>query len=318
MARFAKTLMVVMMSTTLFAANIAEAKRVGGGRSGGMQRQAAPAPQRNNNVQQQPQQQPMAPAQKSGGMGMMGGVLGGLAAGSLLGYMFGSNNASGAAQGESGVPWGTLLLLGALTAGGVMWMRRRKQAQVAQQSNGMAYAGASAAPAPLFPQPQSAQPAQQDRVFRIGEGAGSAAPAATGGLFGGGAAAQQQSSPITRLPDGTEVAAFLRQARASFMHMQSLNSPSQAEEMRRYMTPELFADLKDEIGSNTDVAEFPELNLNVLEAVNESGRMIASVEFTGRVSESLHAAPVPFREIWHFVRPIGSDPRWLLAGIQQA
>ncbi|MGL4996377.1 MAG: Tim44 domain-containing protein [Deefgea sp.] len=318
MARFAKTLMVVMMSTTLFAANIAEAKRVGGGRSGGMQRQAAPAPQRNNNVQQQPQQQPMAPAQKSGGMGMMGGVLGGLAAGSLLGYMFGSsNNASGAAQGDGGIPWGTLLLLGALTAGGVMWMRRRKQAQSAQQSNGMAYAGASPAPAPLFPQPQSAQPAQQDRVFRIGEGAGSAAPAATGGLFGGGAAVQQ-SAPLTRLPDGTEVAAFLRQARASFMHMQSLNSPSQAEEMRRYMTPELFADLKDEIGSNTDVAEFPELNLNVLEAVNEGGRMIASVEFTGRVSESLHAAPVPFREIWHFVRPIGSDPRWLLAGIQQA
>lgn len=317
MARFAKTLMVVMMSTTLFAANIAEAKRVGGGRSGGMQRQAAPAPQRNNNVQQQPQQQQTAPAQKSGGMGMMGGVLGGLAAGSLLGYMFGSNNASGAAQGEGGVPWGTLLLLGALTAGGVMWMRRRKQAQMAQSNHGMAYAGAS--PAPSFPQ-APAQTAPEGRVFRIGEGAGSAAPSAptatTGGLFGG--AAQAQPAALTRLPDGTEVAAFLRQARASFMHMQSLNSPSQAEEMRRYMTPELFADLKDEIGSNTDVAEFPELNLNLLEAVNEGGRMIASVEFTGRVSESLHAAPVPFREIWHFVRPMGSDPRWLLAGIQQA
>lgn len=314
MARFAKTLMVVMMSTTLFAANVAEAKRVGGGRSGGMQRQAAPAPQRNNNAQQQqqaPQQQQAAPAQKSGGMGMMGGVLGGLAAGSLLGYMFGSNNASGAAEGDGGVPWGTLLLLGALTAGGVMWMRRRKPA--AQPSNGMAYAGAS--PAPAFPQAPAAQPAQQDRVFRIGEGAGSAAPAATGSLFGA-AAAQQQ--PLTRLPDGTEVAAFLRQARASFMHMQSLNSPAQAEEMRRYMTPELFADLKDDIGSNTDVAEFPELNVNMLEAVNEGGRMIASVEFTGRVSESLHAAPVAFREVWHFVRPIGSDPRWLLAGIQQA
>lgn len=309
MARFAKTLMVVMMSTTLFAANIAEAKRVGGGRSGGMQRQAAPAPQRNNNVQQQPQQQPMAPAQKSGGMGMMGGVLGGLAAGSLLGYMFGhSGNASGTAQGDGGIPWGTLLLLGALTAGGVMWMRRRQQAQAARPgvASGMAYSGA---PAQAFP-----EPAQQDRVFRIGEGAGSAAP--VGGSFGG--AAPFNAAPITRLPDGTEAAAFLRQARASFMHMQSLNSPSQAEEMRRYMTPELFEDLKHEIGSNSDVAEFPELNLQILEAVNEGGRMIASVEFTGRVSESLHAAPVPFREIWHFVRPMDGDPRWMLAGIQQA
>ena len=308
MARFAKTLMVVMMSTTLFAANIAEAKRVGGGRSGGMQRQSAPAPQRNNNVQQQPQQPMQAPAQqKSRGMGMMGGVLGGLAAGSLLGYMFGkTNNASGAAQGDSGIPWGTLLLLGALTVGGVMWMRRRQQAQAARP-NGMAYAGT---PAQTFP-----EPAQQDRVFRIGEGAGSAAP--VGGAFGGGAA-PFNAAPITRLPDGTEAAAFLRQARASFMHMQSLNSPSQADEMRRYMTPELFENLKHEIGSNTDVAEFPELNLQILEAVNEGGRMIASVEFTGRVSESLHEAAVPFREIWHFVRPIDGDPRWLLAGIQQA
>lgn len=311
MARFAKTLMVVMMSTTLFAANIAEAKRVGGGRSGGMQRQAAPAPQRNNNIQPQPQQ-PAPAQQKSRGMGMMGGVLGGLAAGSLLGYMFGSsNNASGAAQGDGGIPWGTLLLLGALTAGGVMWMRRRQQAQAANSNgmaSGMAYSGV---PAQSFP--QAAAPAQQDRVFRIGEGAGSA-PLAGG--FGG--AAPFNSAPITRLPDGTEAAAFLRQARASFMHMQSLNSPAQAEEMRRYMTPELFEDLKHEIGSNTDLAEFPELNLQILEAVNENGRMIASVEFTGQVSESLHAAAVPFREIWHFVRPIDGDPRWLLAGIQQA
>ncbi|MCB5195792.1 Tim44 domain-containing protein [Deefgea salmonis] len=309
MARFANTLMVVMMSTALFTANMAEAKRVGGGRSGGMQRQAAPAPQRNNMQQQQaPRQQQAAPAQqKSGGMGMMGGVLGGLAAGSLLGYMFGnSGNASGSAQGDGGIPWGTLLLLGALTAGGVMWMRRRQQAQAqAVQPNAMNYAGMS--PMPAAP----TAPVEQDRMFRIGEGA--AAPTAA---WGG--AAPLNTAPITRLPDGTEVAAFLRQARASFMHMQSLNSPSQAEEMRRYMTPELFADLKNEIGSNSDVAEFPELNLQVLEAVNEGGRMVASVEFSGTVSESLHAAPVAFREIWHFVRPIDGDPRWLLAGIQQA
>ncbi|MBM5575058.1 hypothetical protein [Deefgea sp. CFH1-16] len=65
MARFANTLMVVMMSTALFTANMAEAKRVGGGRSGGMQRQAAPAPQRNNMQQQQaPRQQQAAPAQQ--------------------------------------------------------------------------------------------------------------------------------------------------------------------------------------------------------------------------------------------------------------
>jgi predicted lipid-binding transport protein (Tim44 family) len=293
MARFSQTLMVVLMSTTLFASHIAEAKRVGGGRSTGMQRQAAPAPQRNNTAQQQPAPAPM-PAQaqqKKSGMGMMGGVLGGLAAGGLLGYMLG-NNASGSASGDGGIPWGTLLLLGALTAGGVMLLRRRNTKPVAQAQS---YAGVP----PLNPMPQANS---NDRVFRIGDGAGNYSAPAT---------------PITRLPDGTESAAFLRQARASFMHMQTLHSPDQAEEMRRYMTPELFNELKDDIAHNQDVAEFPELNAQVIEAINEGGRMVASVEFSGRVSESLNSPAVPFKEIWHFVRPIDGDPRWMLAGIQQ-
>ncbi|QLI82075.1 Tim44 domain-containing protein [Chitinibacter fontanus] len=304
MARFSQTLMVVLMSTTLFASHIAEAKRVGGGRSAGMQRQAAPAPQRQAAPQQPAPMAPVPVQQKKSGMGMMGGVLGGLAAGGLLGYMLGNHNASGTAQGDGGIPWGTLLLLGALTAGGVMLLRRRNTRPVAQANH---YAGATPAMSPVPQQPMAFESAPQPQDlsggFRIGQGAGGtySAPA----------------TPISRLPDGTEAAAFLRQARASFLHMQALNSPDQAEEMRRYMTPELFMQLKDEIGSNQDVAEFPELNLQIIEAVNEGGRMVASVEFSGRVSESLNSPAVPFKEIWHFVRPIEGDPRWLLAGIQQ-
>ncbi|WP_410497562.1 Tim44 domain-containing protein [Chitinibacter sp. S2-10] len=310
MARFSQTFMVALMSATLFTSHIAEAKRVGGGRSAGMQRQAQPAPQR----QAQPQQPYQAPApapvqqKKSGIGGMMGGVLGGLAVGGLLGYMLG-NNASGAAEGDSGIPWGTLLLLGALTAGGVMLLRRRNTKPLAQPH---AYAGvpamnpANSQPAqqPTY-QPQAFQSAPNDLSggFRIGQGAGGAYSA--------------PATPITRLPDGTEAAAFLRQARASFLHIQALNSPDQAEEIRRYMTPDLFEQLKHEIGENQDVAEFPELNLQIIEAVDEGGRMVASVEFSGRVSESLNAPAVPFKEMWHFVRPMQGDPRWLLAGIQQ-
>jgi predicted lipid-binding transport protein (Tim44 family) len=307
MARFSQALMVVLMSTTLFASHIAEAKRVGGGRSAGMQRQAAPPPQRQAAPQQPAPMAPVPVQQKKSSSGMMGGILGGLAVGGLLGYMMG-NNASGAAEGDSGIPWGTLLLLGALTAGGVMLMRRRKSAPVGQAH---AYAGvpnmnpAQQQPA-MNPQASAFQAAPQGQDFsggfRIGQGAGGYSAPAT---------------PITRLPDGTEAAAFLRQARASFLHMQALNSPEQAEEMRRYMTADLFEQLKHEIGSNQDMAEFPELNLQIIAAVDEGGRMVASVEFSGRVSESLNAPAVPFTEIWHFVRPMQGDPRWLLAGIQQ-
>ncbi|WP_373974499.1 Tim44-like domain-containing protein [Chitinibacter sp. SCUT-21] len=310
MARFSQAFMVVLMSTTLFASHIAEAKRVGSGRSAGMQRQAAPAPQRQAAPQQPAPMAPVPVQQKKSSSGMMGGILGGLAVGGLLGYMMG-NNASGAAEGD-GMPWGTLLLLGALTAGGVMLLRRRKSTPVGQAH---AYAGVpamnpaqmSSSPAPAInPQATAFQAPQQNDLsggFRIGQG--------VGGAY------SLPATPITRLPDGTESAAFLRQARASFLHMQALNSPEQAEEMRRYMTPELFAMLKDDIASNDDLAEFPELNLNIIEAVDEGGRMVASVEFSGRVSESLNAPAVPFKEVWHFVRPMQGDPRWLLAGIQQ-
>ncbi|WP_047393161.1 Tim44 domain-containing protein [Chitinibacter sp. ZOR0017] len=313
MAQFRQTLMVVLMSTTLFASHLAEAKRLGGGRSNGMQRQAQPAPQRQAQPYQAPQQQPAPAYQQKKSGSMLGGVLGGLAVGGLLGYMLG-NNASGAAQGESGIPWGTLLLLGGLTAGGVWLLRRRKPLasaaspyQAAPVLNPAGFPAGNPAPAAKTdyqPTSYQAQPPASGGGWGIGQGIG-------GGVY------TAPATPITRLPDGTEAAAFLRQARASFLHMQALNSPEQLEEMRRYLTPELFTALKDEIGNNSDLAEFPELNLQLVQAVSEEGRMIASVEFAGRVSESLNAPAEPFKEIWHFVRPMQGDPRWLLAGIQQ-
>ena len=49
----------------------------------------------------------------------------------------------------------------------------------------------------------------------------------------------------------------------------------------------------------------------------ENGQYIASVRFTGTVSEDLNSAPQAFTEIWHFVKPAGSSQDWLVAGIQQ-
>ncbi len=227
----------------------------------------------------------------------LAGAAVGAAVGAAGGYMLGkSMNASGAAQSESSsFPWGWLLLLGALTIGGIMLLRRRTQSAYGQPAP--AGAAASAANWQSTPQPQS------DRVFRIGEGAVSAPAAMT------------QSG---RLPDGTETAAFLRQARASFLHMQALNSPEQLEELRKYLTPELFNELKGEIAVNRDLAEFPELQVELADTGNDNGQLYASARFYGRVSEALNAAPMPFEEIWHFVKPRADDPRWLLAGIQQS
>ncbi|AZN35757.1 Tim44 domain-containing protein [Iodobacter ciconiae] len=290
MSQFSRTLMVTLLTASLFASGIAEAKRVGGGRSSGMQRSqttrpAAPPPQRNVAPAQQPGQ--AAQPQRSGMGSIIGGVAAGALGGYLLGNLFNSNNASGASESSGGgFPWGLLLLLGAGGYFAMRMMRRRKEAAVAA---GPAFAS--------MPNNE-----QTDRIFRMGDQVAPVAPAAAG---------------ITRLPDGTETAAFLRQARGSFMHMQTLHSAEQVNEMRKYLTPELFNELSQEISGNEEPAEFPELNAELVDCATEEGRMVSSVRFYGKVSESLHSAPVPFQEIWHFIRPIHGDPRWMVAGIQQ-
>ena len=121
------------------------------------------------------------------------------------------------------------------------------------------------------------------------------------------------------MPDGTEPATFLRVARQRFNHIQSMNTVSNISEIQRYLTPDLYQSMYNDIMENKDedVAEFSNLNAMVVDSANENGQYIVSVRFTGTVSEDLNSLPQPFAEIWHFVKPAGSQQDWLVAGIQQ-
>jgi predicted lipid-binding transport protein (Tim44 family) len=55
----------------------------------------------------------------------------------------------------------------------------------------------------------------------------------------------------------------------------------------------------------------------VVESATENGQYIVSVRFTGMVTEDLHSSAQQFSEIWHFVKPAGSQQDWVVAGIQQ-
>jgi len=131
-----------------------------------------------------------------------------------------------------------------------------------------------------------------------------------------GAASMQSGN---QLPDGTEPAAFLRVARQRFNHIQSMNSVSNIAEIQRYLTADLYQSMYSDIMANQDqdVAEFSNLNALVLDSATENGQYVVSVRFTGTVSEDLNSQPVPFSEVWHFVKPAGSTQDWLVAGIQQ-
>lgn len=124
-------------------------------------------------------------------------------------------------------------------------------------------------------------------------------------------------SSTSGMADGSNPEAFLRFARQRFNHVQSMNNASNLEEICRYFTPDMFADIRNDIINNQDTAEFSDLNADLADSTQENGQYIASVRFSGLVSDELGSAQQPFSEVWHFVKPVGSQQDWLIAGIQQ-
>jgi predicted lipid-binding transport protein (Tim44 family) len=221
---------------------------------------------------------PAAPA--STGSKWMG-PLAGLAIGAGLGAMFaGGFGGMGGAMGS--------ILMALLVAGAVMFaisMFRKKQ-QPAMQ-----FAGAGA--------PYSApQPMQQQYA------SGSSTPAAA-----------------ANIPADFPVESFLRSAKMSFIRLQAANDRKDLNDVREYTTPEMFAEIsmqmqeRDNTPQTTNVIA---INADLLEVANEGDWAIASVRFTGQLSENNSAAET-VDEIWHVQKNLKDDKSvWLLAGIQQA
>ncbi|MFV5490030.1 TIM44-like domain-containing protein [Acinetobacter sp. ASP199] len=310
----------------------AEAKRAGGGKSHGMQRSAAPTQSYQQPRQTAPAQQaPTAGAatqQKSGpgvgGMvaaGVAGAAIGAVAANALAD----DNNAASQAQVEAvqeeeqgGIPGWIWILLAA--AGAFFIFRKMGAKKKVASSNPFAPNSGAGQSAPFGQTPAASRGGDNTNIF--GQNVGGNAPA-NNAPFGSAPASAPFGSASTnsgnQLPDGTEPAAFLRVARQRFNHIQSMNTASNISEIQRYLTPDLYQSMYNDIMANQDqdVAEFSNLNAMVAESSTENGQYIVSVRFTGTVSEDLNSLPQPFAEIWHFVKPAGSQQDWLVAGIQQ-
>ena len=126
------------------------------------------------------------------------------------------------------------------------------------------------------------------------------------------------SNPNVML-DGIEVIYFLRQAKGMFLHIQSMNNAINVEEVAKYLTPELYNEIKQDIMTNNSIADFVNLNCRLLnnEIINNN-QLVASVEFNGMVSEDAGQPQNNFMEIWNFIKPDMAVNRWLVSGIQQA
>ena len=316
-------LMAALLMATLVAAPIAEAKRAGGGKSHGMSRSSSTSQSYQQPRQATPTQQQTTAPQKSGpGVGSMvaagvaGAAVGAVAANALADdknpTATEQQTAEQAQQEEKGgIPSWLWVLLAAAIAFFVFRKLGAKKKLAANNPYAPNNGGQNNFGRQTPPQANAHQTGHNTNIF----GQSVAGGAATQAPFGG-----ASMSNGNQLPDGTEPATFLRVARQRFNHIQSVNSASNVEEIRRYLTPELFNSMYQDIMANQDqdVAEFSNLNAMVADTATENGQYVVSVRFTGTVSEDLNSLPQPFTEIWHFVKPAGSQQDWVVAGIQQA
>lgn len=161
------------------------------------------------------------------------------------------------------------------------------------------------------PQPQPVQYAghtERTSVTDITAPAGSAAPAA----------AMQASS--TR-PAWFEDEPFLREAKKQFLRLQDANDRGDINDIREYVTPEMYAEISMQIqerGDKPNKTEVVTLNAEIADVVTEGDLVIASVRFSGMIREEANGPAETFSEIWH-IQKSQSQPNatWFISGIQQ-
>jgi predicted lipid-binding transport protein (Tim44 family) len=278
----------------------ADAGRLGAGRSLGAQRSvartpptAAPAKPAQQPAAQPAAQPPGGATQPASGFGRWAPLVGGLALGGALGWLTGAHGVGGLMVG--------LLLLGLLVFGATALARMlaQKRGEAPQRFQ---YANAGS------PGPYPA----------IGSETVAAPPPSQAAGFDPGSAVRPVH-PGVKVPDGFDVAGFLKSAKLNYMRLQIANDRGDLEELREFTTDELFEELRRDVlarggaGQQTDVLA---LNADLLEVVTEGDWHWASIRFSGSLRESPGEAPRGFEEVWNLSKPV-SGGGWQLAGIQQ-
>lgn len=299
---------VVLVSACFLLSQNVFAARLGGGKSYGMQRSTS-----NSNYSQggSSQQQPYTQSgnQARPGMGAGTAAVLGAAAGTAGGYMLGKSmnnqNASGGrseVQTGSSIPWGTIGILAILLFLGLMLFRKNR-------ANAGLSGNATIAPnqnnsfnIPTINRTSNPQQVTQGQAIPP-----SGAPQATANVI------NQE-----RMPDGVEPVYFLRQVKGMFLHIQSMNNHDNVGEIEKYMTQGLYQEIKSSVSTNNFVADFANLDCQLLDSEVVNGQLVASVKFYGMVSDEPNQPSHPFSEIWNFVKTdLTTSGKWLVAGIQQ-
>lgn len=281
-------LLAVMLSTP------AEAKRFGGGKSFGFQGQKS---SQTTNQRQAATDQKVT---RSPGAGL-GGMFAGLAAGGLLAWMF----MGGAFEGFQPMDFLVILLL---AAGAFFLIRHLRGAALGTRP---AYAGASR-PEPVV---NHQARASNETLGGSNNGNPGVRPGSLMDEFGFGGTSGYQP------PSWFDETRFLGAARTHFTNLQLAWDANRMDEIREFVTPELFRELVREraaLGDAENVTEVLDLNVSLEELGEESGDLIAAVRFNGRIREGSEAPAESLDETWLVSRNLDDEnANWLIAGIRQ-
>jgi len=288
MKKIILALAAVMLGATLVTLD-AEAARMGGGRSIGAQRSVTAAPSRPAQQTQQAApgsqsgaQQGTAQPQPASGWSKWGPMLGGLALGGALGWLMGANGLGG-------------LMVGMMLVALLVFVIAAVVRAIAQRRAG---AGQPVQYASLGSETVAAPPPSQASGF------------------------ERAPAPVaaSTIPDGFDVAGFLKAAKLNYMKLQIANDKGDLDELREFTSPELFAELERDIlgrGGASQHTDVLSLNADLLEVATEGGRHWASVRFSGTIRESAAGQTEGFEEVWNLAKPADGSSGWTLAGIQQ-
>jgi predicted lipid-binding transport protein (Tim44 family) len=122
------------------------------------------------------------------------------------------------------------------------------------------------------------------------------------------------------VPASFDSEGFARVAKAIFIRMQTANDAGDLDDLRRFTTPEMFAEVRLDLQERGDVAQQTDvLNVDaeVLDVAHEDGRQIVSVRYRGQVREEAGGEATSFDEIWHLSKPDDDSRNWAIAGIEQ-
>lgn len=297
--------MILTLGLTTLTMNDAEAaKRLGGGKSTGMQRENTTQPANSATpAAAGAAGAAAAAAPKRSWMGPLAGLAAGLGLAALASYLgFGEELATALMIG--------LVVMLVMAVVGFFIMRKRMAQAGANGAGGMPmqYAGAGAGMG--SPSPSSISP--MNAPF----GAGAAGAAAGGSMIG----ANLNPHQTARVPADFDAVGFANNAKSQFIRLQAAFDRADAQDIRQFTTPEMFAEIRADLdgrGPATSTNEVVHIDAQVVDVTEEAQRYIVSVRFNGVLRDSRSREEERVDEVWHLVKARDGQAGWLLSGIQQ-